>query len=161
MNENKPKWTWDKFVVQRPSEPGPSDCPEVEAIEGLVSYLGAATVEVHIFPEVLSVFVVVTGCELSDDDRDLGLHFGYSVEVLSHLEFQQRKHKAKDKFQALDEIPNTLVPALIGNGIFTFDDLSIVDPDWLSSHEGITESMAEAMIDAADRRSELLGGRDE
>lgn len=161
MNENEPKWTWDKFVVQRPTEPSPPDCPKVDDIEALVSYLHAATVEVHIFPEVLSVIVVVTGCELSDDDRYLGQHCDYSVQVVTHSEFRHIQREAAGKFLALDEIPNRFVPTLVANGILTYDDLSIVDPEWLSAQEGITESMAEAIIDAAERHSEVLRGRDD
>ena len=77
---------------------------------------------------------------------------------LLDAEFQQQKHKATEKFRALEEIPNALVPVLIDNGIRTFDDLSIVDPDWLSSNEGVTDQMAEAIVDAAERRSEPVFG---
>lgn len=155
MTEHTPKWTWDKF--ERKERPEPQDrVRDPEAIRALVSYPQAEAIEIHFFPVMDFAFVVVSGCDVVPEERISEDESTWHIRVLSTEEFSEVKRSAYEKFQAADGIPNSLIPKLISNGVFDFDDLFLAGADWLSSIGGITEKMADDIIDFADEHSEAL-----
>ena len=155
MNDRISKWTWDKFEKKEPTEPQ-ERVRDPDAIKALVSYPQADAIEVHFFPVMDSAFVVVSGCEVVAEERISKDGSTWDIRVLSAQEFTELKLLANDKFQAANEIPKSLIPKLVANGIFDFDDLFLADPEWLSSNNGITEQLADDIIDFADKHSETL-----
>ena len=75
--------------------------------------------------------------------------------IVNNDEFDTAMDAARRKFSAINDMPNELPGTLIENGILDFDDLSVADPDWLSSLDGMTDELADKLIEYADENGEI------
>lgn len=176
MTQRKPKWTWDKFVVPNPESEWQSFVdsnfdwrtiaikledmelvPDEDAIRDLVSFPEAEKLEVRFFPMMGRALVVVCGCEVVlplHEIRRINKAAQWDVLVMSEKELNTVIQKATASFQSIENIPSGLVNTLIDNGVFHFDDVSVIDPDWLAAQKGMDENSAERMIEFVDRNAE-------
>jgi transcription termination/antitermination protein NusA len=60
------------------------------------------------------------------------------------------KKMAVRDFTSIDGISAELAQSLIDHGYFTFDDLSIIDPDTLSQLGGVDMQAVDAIIEQAE-----------
>ena len=176
MNERKIKWTWDKFVVPQPESELQSfvdsyfdwrtiaaklEHPELvadeEVIRDLVSFPDAEKLEVRFFPMMARALVVVFGCEAVvtlEDIRRINRTAKWDVMIVSDNELNAVIQNAIKSFLSIEKIPIGLTNTLIENGVFHFDDISVIDPDWLAAQEGMNENSAGKMIEFVDRNIE-------
>ena len=166
MNNRITKWTWDKFGAPEPdfdwrSIATRNELPELiedpDAIRSLVDFPDAERIDVRFYPTVGLAILVVTGCDAIltlDDLRKLNKSSSWDVMVVTSREFRSSVEAAERKFTAVEGLPASLPKSLVENGVMDFNDLSIVDPDWLASLDGMTVDTAEKLIEYAELNGE-------
>lgn len=167
MKNRITKWTWDKFGIADPdfdwhTEESMSTISvlieDQDAILKLVSFPDTKRIEVQFYPTVGMAIVIVTGCVAAltmDQLRSINKSSQWDIMVLSETEFEDAKESALRKFKTIANVPSHLPKTLVEHGIFDFDDLSIADPQWLASLDGMTIEMADKLIENADQQAEL------
>ena len=179
MNDRKTKWTWDKFVVADPESkwrelaetefdwrsiatklgmPKLVEDEDEDAIRDLVSFPGAERLEILFYPTMGRVLVVVFGGELLitlDDLRRINRSTNWDVMIVSGNKFDTIVQDATQRFRSIENAPDGMPTTLVENGIFDFDDLSVADPVWLATQDGMDENLADKLIEFADQNAEL------
>ena len=165
MNDRITKWTWDKFAVPEPEFDWRSIATPIERpalvedpapIRQLVDFPDAELIDVLFYPNMGRALIVVHGCEVVlslDELRQINKSCPWDVMVVTHSEFQNAINTALRKFAAIENIPTELPQTLIENGIMDLNDLSIADPDWLASCDGMTIESADKLIEYADENA--------
>ena len=77
---------------------------------------------------------------------------GWDINVMTEDELQNQLEQASQALCTIDGITPELADILSGDGYMSYDDLSIIEPDYLMEIGGLTEEQANAIIEEADRR---------
>lgn len=77
---------------------------------------------------------------------------GWDINVMTEDELQNQLEQASQALCTIDGITPELADILGGDGYMSYDDLSIIEPDYLMEVGGLTEEQANAIIEEADRR---------
>ena len=167
MNNRITKWPWDKFGAPEPDFDWRSiatriEMPELvedtDAIRQLVDFPSAERIDVRFYATMGRALIVVFGCDAIltlEDLRRINRSSNWDVMIVNNDEFDTAMDAARRKFSAINDMPNELPGTLIENGILDFDDLSVADPDWLSSLDGMTDELADKLIEYADENGEI------
>ena len=79
---------------------------------------------------------------------------GWDVDIMTRDELDEMLAKAMEAFVQIEGVTRDLADQLVGEGVLSYDDLSIVETDDLVELGGLTEEQALAISDEAERRAE-------
>ena len=97
--------------------------------------------------------------ELTDEElRSINRKSNWDVFVFSRSEFDDIKSRARRKFSQILKLNDQMTDLLVDNACFGFDDLSVIDPDWLIKHSSIDSETVDVIIKRAEIEAERLGG---
>lgn len=75
---------------------------------------------------------------------------GWDIHVMTQEKLDEQIDKSMSAFSRIPGVTPELAEDLVVQGFFTFDDLSVIEPDELAELGGLTAEQCEAIIDVAD-----------
>lgn len=75
---------------------------------------------------------------------------GWDIHVMTQEKLDEQIDKSMGAFSQIPGVTDELAEDLVVQGFFTFDDLSVIEPDQLAELGGLTPEQCEAIIDVAD-----------
>ena len=81
---------------------------------------------------------------------------GWDIEIMTRDELNEQLDKSVEAFSRLPGAPPELAENLVAQGFFSFDDLSVIEPDQLMELSGLTMEECEPIIEFAERESSRL-----
>ncbi|MEZ6059999.1 MAG: transcription termination factor NusA [Planctomycetaceae bacterium] len=78
---------------------------------------------------------------------------GWDINVMTQESLDQQLDVSIDAFSVVPEMAPELVESLVVQGFFTFDDLSVIEPDQLAELGGLTTEQCDTIIEFADAES--------
>jgi N utilization substance protein A len=90
---------------------------------------------------------------------------GWDIEIMTRAELDQRLDSAITAFLSLPGVSEELAERLVAEGYFTYDDLSVIEPEDLAALGNLTEEEVKEIIAEAERRAAsgesvgIAGGR--
>ena len=81
---------------------------------------------------------------------------GWDIHVLTQERLDELLDSAVTQFAEVPELSDELAENLVAQGFFTFDDLSVIEPDQLAELGQLTEAQCDTIIEFADRESERI-----
>ncbi len=155
------KWTWDKFgihVTRTDGDPIPME-RNPHVILDCLQLTNATRVRVDFYDSIGRAIVTVDATDHGvtlENTRRASRQSGWDVEVFTTASLDQIKVAAVRDFTSIKAISPELTQALIDGGHFTFDDLSIIDPDALMQLGGFDMETVNAIIEQAEIRAEQM-----
>ena len=85
---------------------------------------------------------------------------GWDIEIMTQDELEQQIDRAVQGFSAIDGIDDELASQLVGNGFLSYDDLEVIEPEFLMSISELTQAqvdhiVAQAEVKAAEAERQL------
>jgi N utilization substance protein A len=81
---------------------------------------------------------------------------GWDIEIMTRDELNEQLDKSVEAFSRIPGAPDELAENLVAQGFFSFDDLSVIEPDQLMELSGLELEQCEPMIAFAEREAERL-----
>lgn len=78
---------------------------------------------------------------------------GWDIAVMTQERLDEQIDNTLGQFLQIEEINEELAESLVMQGFFTFDDLSVIEPDQLAELGGLTEEQCDRIVEYADRES--------
>lgn len=78
---------------------------------------------------------------------------GWDINVMTQESLDEQLDISIAAFSVVPKMPSDLVENLVSQGFFTFDDLSVIEPDDLADISGLSEDDINTIIDFADVES--------
>lgn len=78
---------------------------------------------------------------------------GWDINVMTQESLDEQLDISIEAFSVVPEMQPELVENLVSQGFFTFDDLSVIEPDQLAELGGLTQEQCDTIIDFADVES--------
>jgi N utilization substance protein A len=78
---------------------------------------------------------------------------GWDINVMTQESLDEQLDISIEAFSVVPKMPSDLVENLVSQGFFTFDDLSVIEPDELLEMSGLTQEDVDAIIEFADVES--------
>jgi N utilization substance protein A len=78
---------------------------------------------------------------------------GWDINVMTQESLDEQLDISIEAFSVVPRMPSELVENLVSQGFFTFDDLSVIEPDELLEMSGLTQEDVDAIIEFADVES--------
>ena len=75
---------------------------------------------------------------------------GWDIHVMNQKKLHEQLNKSVGLFSVVPEVSEELAENLVEQGFFTFDDLSVIEPDQLAELGGLTPEQCETIIAHAD-----------
>lgn len=117
--------------------------------------------EVQIYPRIGRAIVLVREDQLSlaigkrgQNVRLASKLAGIDIEIMTFDELTEEIEKAEANFAALPHITEEVIDGLIEEGIMSFDDLSVTEPEYLMNLTGLGEEAVMEMIEYAEAAAE-------
>jgi N utilization substance protein A len=79
---------------------------------------------------------------------------GWDIEIMTQEELEKQIERAVEGFCLLDGVDDDLANALVGEGYLSYDDLEVIEPDFLMSIGNLTAEQADMIIEQAEVRAE-------
>ena len=79
---------------------------------------------------------------------------GWDIDVLTQERLDEQIDKTLEQFSAVPYMSEELIEKLIEEGFFTFDDLSVIEPDFLSELSGLPDDQCDTIVEYADKMAE-------
>jgi N utilization substance protein A len=79
---------------------------------------------------------------------------GWDIEVMTREELDEQLDSSVKAFSQVPHIADELAEVLVSQGFFSFDDLSVIEPDQLAEMGGLTPEQCDEIIAHADVESE-------
>lgn len=79
---------------------------------------------------------------------------GWDIEVMTQEELDQQLENTFAAFATVPNVTEELAEALVSQGFFSFEDLSVIEPDQLQEMSGLTEEQCEEITEHADVEAE-------
>lgn len=79
---------------------------------------------------------------------------GVDIEIMTFDELTEEIDNAEQNLSTIEGLSEEMVDALIEEGYFSFDDLSVIEPDDLMALTGLDEEQTAAIIAQAERKAE-------
>jgi hypothetical protein len=159
-NRNAMKWRWADFGVDVVR---PQMVAEPERVTKWLSFPDSDCITVRFYPVLGRAIAVVYGCSEPfhvplNMIRDASRNSGWDVEVVSNVEFDELSRSARQKFERIHGVTKEVATVLTENGFLGYDDLSVVDPEWLANIANLATEVVGGIIEEAERRAEERGG---
>lgn len=81
---------------------------------------------------------------------------GWDIEIMTREELNEQLDKSIDAFSQIPGAPDQLAENLVEQGFFSFDDLSVIEPDQLAELSGLSLEECEPIVQFAEKESERL-----
>lgn len=81
---------------------------------------------------------------------------GWDISVITQDSLDEQLNKSIEAFSVVPEMTPELVEVLVSQGFFTFDDLSVIEPDDLAELGGLTPEQCDAIVEYADIEAEKI-----
>jgi N utilization substance protein A len=81
---------------------------------------------------------------------------GWDIEIMTREELNEQLDKSIDAFGQIPGAPDQLAENLVEQGFFSFDDLSVIEPDQLAELSGLTIDECAPLIEFAEKEAERL-----
>ena len=81
---------------------------------------------------------------------------GWDINVMTQSQLDQQLDKSIEAFCVIPEVTPELAENLVSQGFFTFDDLSVIEPDQLAEIGGLSAEDCDRIIEYADDESRRL-----
>jgi N utilization substance protein A len=81
---------------------------------------------------------------------------GWDIEIMTREELNEQLDNSVAAFNQIPGIPEGLAENLVEQGFFSFDDLSVIEPDQFAEMAGLSLEQVQPLIDFAERESERL-----
>lgn len=78
---------------------------------------------------------------------------GWDINVMTQESLDEQLDISIEAFSVVPEMAPELVENLVSQGFFTFDDLSVIEPDQLAELGGLTQEQCDTIVDFADAES--------
>lgn len=78
---------------------------------------------------------------------------GWDINVMTQESLDEQLDISIEAFSVVPKMPSDLVENLVSQGFFTFDDLSVIEPDDLAEISGLSEEDINTIVDFADVES--------
>ena len=78
---------------------------------------------------------------------------GWDINVMTQETLDEKLDKAIEEFSVVPGISSELAENLVSQGFFTFDDLSVIEPDHLAEMGELSAEQCDEIIEFADRES--------
>lgn len=79
---------------------------------------------------------------------------GWDIEVMTREELDEQLDRSVAAFAQIPHVTEDLAEALVSQGFFSFEDLSVIEPDQLLELSGLTQEQCDEIVAVADRESE-------
>ena len=80
---------------------------------------------------------------------------GWDINVMTQDRLDEQLERSVSKFSTVPGMSEDLSEVLVAEGFFSFDDLSVIEPDQLAELGGLTEAQCDAIVEFADEKSIL------
>lgn len=81
---------------------------------------------------------------------------GWDIEIMTREELNEQLDKSIEAFGQIPGAPDQLAENLVEQGFFSFDDLSVIEPDQLAELSGLSLEECEPIVEFAEKESERL-----
>ncbi len=81
---------------------------------------------------------------------------GWDIEIMTREELNDQLDKSIEAFSAVPGAPDQLAENLVEQGFFSFDDLSVIEPDQLAELSGLSLEECAPLVEFAEREAERL-----
>jgi N utilization substance protein A len=81
---------------------------------------------------------------------------GWDIEIMTRDELNEQLDKSVEAFVQIPGAPQELAENLVAQGFFSFDDLSVIEPDQLVELSGMTLEQCEPIIEFAEKEASRL-----
>jgi N utilization substance protein A len=81
---------------------------------------------------------------------------GWDIHVMNQKKLDEQLDKSVGMFSKIPEVSAELAENLVAQGFFTFDDLSVIEPDQLAELGGLTPEQCEEIVAYADAEAARL-----
>ncbi len=78
---------------------------------------------------------------------------GWDIEVMTREELDEQLDRSVAAFSQVPHVTEELAEALVSQGFFSFEDLSVIEPDQLLELSGLTQEQCDEIVEVADRES--------
>jgi N utilization substance protein A len=78
---------------------------------------------------------------------------GWDIEVLTQERLDEKLDRAIGKFSQVPSVTDELAESLVAQGFFSFEDLSVIEPDQLAELGGLTPEQCEEIVAFADEQA--------
>jgi len=78
---------------------------------------------------------------------------GWDINIMTQEKLDEQLEKSVAAFSTVPEINDELAENLVAQGFFTFDDLSVIEPDQLAELGGLTAEQCDGIVAYADKES--------
>ena len=79
---------------------------------------------------------------------------GWDIEIMTQEELEQQIERAVAGFSLLEGVSEDLANMLVGEGYLSYDDLSVIEPDFLMGLGEISAEQVDAIVEQAEARAE-------
>jgi N utilization substance protein A len=79
---------------------------------------------------------------------------GWDIEIMTADELEKQIERAVGDFMSLEGMNDDLAQRLVEQGYLSFDDLSVIEPDWLAEMGGLSDEEVEILVEQAEVRAE-------
>ena len=81
---------------------------------------------------------------------------GWDIEIMTREELNEQLDKSIEAFSQIPGAPDQLAENLVEQGFFSFDDLSVIEPDQLAELSGLSIEECAPIVEFAEEESERL-----
>ncbi|MCA9053342.1 MAG: KH domain-containing protein, partial [Planctomycetaceae bacterium] len=81
---------------------------------------------------------------------------GWDIEVMTREELDEQLDSSVRAFSVVPHVTEELAEMLVSQGFFSFDDLSVIEPDQLQEMSGLSEAECDEVVAHADAESERM-----
>jgi N utilization substance protein A len=81
---------------------------------------------------------------------------GWDINVMTQTQLDQQLDKSIEAFCVIPEVTPELAENLVSQGFFTFDDLSVIEPDQLAEIGGLSAEDCDRIVEYADNESRRI-----
>lgn len=81
---------------------------------------------------------------------------GWDIEIMTREELNEQLDKSIEAFSSIPGAPDQLAENLVEQGFFSFDDLSVIEPDQLAELSGLSLEECAPIVEYAEKEAERL-----
>ncbi len=78
---------------------------------------------------------------------------GWDIEVMTREELDEQLDRSVTAFANVPHVSDELAEALVSQGFFSYEDLSVIEPDQLLELSGLTQEQCDEIVEYADAES--------
>lgn len=79
---------------------------------------------------------------------------GWDIEIMTQEELEKQIERAVEGFCLLDGVDEDLANALVGEGYLSYDDLEVIEPDFLMSIGNLTAEQVDLIVEQAEVKAQ-------